>query len=434
MLLLPPLLLFIIPGSSDLSAVITGPGEVSGPERGSLTVQCRYDPGWETYLKYWCRGAEFRICRILVGTTGSELEVKEDRVSIRDNQTSRVFTVTMENLTREDADTYWCGIERIVADPNVQVKVTVGPGSAAVITGPREARGPERGWLTVWCHYDPGREPYVKYWCRGADFRNCTVLVRTTGSELEVKEDRVSIRDNQTTHTFTVTMEKLRREDADAYWCGIERTGADPGAPVKVTVGPGSPAVITGPGEARGPEQGSMTVQCRYDPGWETHVKYWCRGADFRICRILVRTTGSEQEVKKDHLSIRDNQTSRMFTVTMEKLRREDADTYWCGIERTGADPGAPVKVAVGPATTTVSTTIPTPTTFTAPVATEVPTSSRNMSSLHPEGRSLLSSVHFLLLVFLKLPVFLSMLGAVLWVNRSQRGPAGGGPPRSENQ
>ncbi|XP_074176192.1 uncharacterized protein LOC141568911 isoform X2 [Rhinolophus sinicus] len=39
--------------------------------------------------------------------------------------------------------------------------------------------------------------------------------------------------------------------------------------------------------------------------------------------------------------------------------------------------------------------------------------------SQHP--RSLLSDVHFLLLVFLELPLLLSMLSAVLWVNRPQK-------------
>ncbi|KAM5309139.1 CMRF35-like molecule 5 [Glossophaga mutica] len=292
------------------------------------------------------------------------------------------------------------------------------PGSSAFITGPGEVRGSEQGSLTVQCPYDPGWEPYVKYWCRGADFRSCQILVRTPGSELEVREDRVSIRDNHTSHTFTVTMEKLRRQDADTYWCGIERSGSDHGIPIKVTVGPGSPADITGPGEVTGPEQGSLTVQCPYDPGWEPYVKFWCRGADFRGCRNTVGTAGSELEVKGDRVSIRDNHTSHTFTVTMEKLRRQDAGTYWCGIEKSGPDLGVPVKVTVGP----------------VPATTDIPTSSPTVSSLHPEGRSLLSSVHFLLLVFLKLPLFLSMVGAVLWVNRPQRGSAGGGPPQSENR
>ena len=39
--------------------------------------------------------------------------------------------------------------------------------------------------------------------------------------------------------------------------------------------------------------------------------------------------------------------------------------------------------------------------------------------------RPLLGSVHFLLLVFLKVPLLLGMLGAVLWVNRPLRSSRG---------
>ncbi|XP_066242914.1 CMRF35-like molecule 1 isoform X1 [Saccopteryx leptura] len=130
LLLLFPLL-FWLPGSSYK---ITGPEEVSGLEWGSLTVQCHYDPGWEKYKKWWCRGAAWSPCNILVKTTGTEMEVKENRVSIRDNQRSRVFNVTMEKLRREDTDIYWCGIERSGADLGIQVKVTIGPGKTTTTT------------------------------------------------------------------------------------------------------------------------------------------------------------------------------------------------------------------------------------------------------------------------------------------------------------
>ena len=46
--------------------------------------------------------------------------------------------------------------------------------------------------------------------------------------------------------------------------------------------------------------------------------------------------------------------------------------------------------------------------------------------------RPLLGSVHFLLLVFLKVPLFLGMLGAVLWVNRPLR--SSGGKPQEHQQ
>nr|XP_004040981.1 CMRF35-like molecule 1 isoform X1 [Gorilla gorilla gorilla] len=120
------LLLFWLSGYS-IATEITGPTTVNGLERGSLTVQCVYRSGWETYLKWWCRGAIWHDCKILVKTTGSEQEVKRDRVSIKDNQKNRTFTVTMEDLMKTDADTYWCGIEKTGNDLGVTVQVTIDP-------------------------------------------------------------------------------------------------------------------------------------------------------------------------------------------------------------------------------------------------------------------------------------------------------------------
>ncbi|XP_047614472.1 CMRF35-like molecule 7 isoform X2 [Phacochoerus africanus] len=159
---------------------------------------------------------------------------------------------------------------------------------------------------------------------------------------------------------------------------------------------------VTGPKAVRGQERGSLAVQCRYTPGWESHGKWWCRGADWDSCKILVQTTASEPEVKRDRVSIRDNREKRTFTVTTEQLRLDDAGVYWCGIARVGYDHGAQVRVTVDP----------------APVTSGV--DSLNMTSPGPNSRSLLCSIHFLLLVFLKMPLFLGMLSAVLWVHRPQ--------------
>ncbi|CAN0141707.1 unnamed protein product [Rangifer tarandus platyrhynchus] len=421
--LLPALLLLVIPGSSAIS----GPRAERGVEQASLTVRCRYDPGYESYLKWWCRGADWGSCRIMVKTTGSEKEVKKGRVSIRDNQKDRSFTVTMEKLRLDDSDTYWCGLEKVGTDLGSRVEVTIDPGSSA-ISGPRAERGVEQASLTVRCRYDPGYESYLKWWCRGADWGSCRIMVKTTGSEKEVKKGRVSIRDNQKDRSFTVTMEKLRLDDSDTYWCGLEKVGTDLGSRVEVTIDPGSSA-ISGPRAERGVEQASLTVRCRYDPGYESYLKWWCRGADWGSCRIMVKTTGSEKEVKKGRVSIRDNQKDRSFTVTMEKLRLDDSDTYWCGLEKVGTDLGSRVEVTIDPAPTV---SIPTPATstsatsnanmLTAPVAPE-----ENQGQLPRPG-----SVHFLLLVFLKVPLLLGLLGAVLWVNRPLR--SSGGEPQENQQ
>ncbi|XP_033294318.2 CMRF35-like molecule 1 isoform X4 [Orcinus orca] len=108
-------------------------------------------------------------------------------------------------------------------------------------------------------------------------------------------------------------------------------------------------SAITGPKAVSGLEGDSLTVKCQYSPGWETHEKWWCRGAAWSSCEFVVKTTEPEKEVKKGRVSIRDNRKSRTIAVTMEKLRLNDADTYWCGIERFGTDLGVRVKVTINP-------------------------------------------------------------------------------------
>ena len=73
------------------------------------------------------------------------------------------------------------------------------------------------------------------------------MVVKTIGgSEKEVKQGRVSIKDNWKDLSFTVTVEKLRLDDSDTYWCGIERTGVDLGDDVDVTIDPGKPVCVCG--------------------------------------------------------------------------------------------------------------------------------------------------------------------------------------------
>ncbi|XP_027686449.2 CMRF35-like molecule 3 isoform X2 [Chelonia mydas] len=112
---------------------LTGPGEVSGPVGGSVSVQCQYNEAYQNYKKYWCRGEMWISCSIAVQTNSSEAEVAGDRVSIQDNHTQCTFTVTMENLALGDQDVYWCGIEKSGFDCMVSVNVCVFP---AVPTSP----------------------------------------------------------------------------------------------------------------------------------------------------------------------------------------------------------------------------------------------------------------------------------------------------------
>ncbi|XP_059527071.1 CMRF35-like molecule 7 [Myotis daubentonii] len=159
---------------------------------------------------------------------------------------------------------------------------------------------------------------------------------------------------------------------------------------------------IQGPKVTRGLEGGSLTVECRYKPGWETNRKWWCRGADWYHCQTLIQTTSSQRTVQGPRLSISDNQRDHVISVTMRGLRRNDQDTYWCGIKRFGTDLGTRIQViVVGPENWLSWTT----------------TNSTGVSS----GSRVRN--YYLLLVFVKVPLLLAVVGAILWLKGPPRAP-----------
>uniref|UniRef100_A0A8C3RYX3 Ig-like domain-containing protein n=1 Tax=Chelydra serpentina TaxID=8475 RepID=A0A8C3RYX3_CHESE len=95
---------------------------------------------------------------------------------------------------------------------------------------------------------------------------------------------------------------------------------------------------VTGPGAVRGPPGGSVAVGCRYQSGYERYQKFWCRAGGLYCSngRHMVETDGSEAEVTRGRVSIRDNHPQRVFTVTVENLTPADAGTHHCGVGRTG--------------------------------------------------------------------------------------------------
>ncbi|XP_046319340.1 CMRF35-like molecule 1 isoform X3 [Marmota monax] len=195
----------------------------------------------------------------------------------------------------------------------------------------------------------------------------------------------------------------LLGETSRGPWCSVEAAAGYSAAQNEVT----------GPKTTSGPERGSLTVQCNYTSGWKTHKKYWCRGAVWRGCKTLVKTTGSEQEVKKDRVSIRDDQENLTFMVTMEDLRRDDADIYWCAIERSGYDLKFPVDVTIDP----------------APVVEEKTT----CLSTHPATRHPITELRILLpLIFAGLMLLLMVASLLAWrMMRRQKKDAGLSPEQA---
>ncbi|XP_068269663.1 uncharacterized protein [Nyctibius grandis] len=101
---------------------------------------------------------------------------------------------------------------------------TLFPGGWAV-TGPAWVTAEQGGSLAVSCNYEPGYELYPKFWCRPGFLWFCfTYIAQTDGSEVMVTQGRVSIGDNHTSRSFTVTLGDVAPEDAGWYSCGVRRS------------------------------------------------------------------------------------------------------------------------------------------------------------------------------------------------------------------
>ncbi|XP_053424389.1 CMRF35-like molecule 9 isoform X1 [Nycticebus coucang] len=108
---------------------LQGPKEIRGFEGGTVTLQCTYSEELKGRRKYWCRevGILFYRCSSTI-YAGKGQETTQGRVSIRDSPQELVFTVTLRDLTLQDAGKYWCGVEKVGRDEAVLMSLLVSSG------------------------------------------------------------------------------------------------------------------------------------------------------------------------------------------------------------------------------------------------------------------------------------------------------------------
>ncbi|KAI4895898.1 hypothetical protein NFI96_014985 [Prochilodus magdalenae] len=136
---------------TGVSAVTT----VTGHRGHSVQIRCSYESGYETYMKYLCRGEcstkpwGKKDIPVQSGSTA-----KDQRFSLHDDTAARVFTITITDLRPEDEGRYWCGIQRpyslldifteilllVILDPPPSVSHSTYPPPSSVQTQPTRPR------------------------------------------------------------------------------------------------------------------------------------------------------------------------------------------------------------------------------------------------------------------------------------------------------
>uniref|UniRef100_A0A670Y1I2 Ig-like domain-containing protein n=1 Tax=Pseudonaja textilis TaxID=8673 RepID=A0A670Y1I2_PSETE len=113
---------------AGLTSAVEGPSMLKASLGETLCVKCRYEKYYSNFVKYWCKGSDWKYCEEVIKTDSTEEEKRVGRTVIKDNQTQLEFTVKMENITMEDAGIYWCAIEKSFADFKWEVNITVTVG------------------------------------------------------------------------------------------------------------------------------------------------------------------------------------------------------------------------------------------------------------------------------------------------------------------
>ncbi|XP_016361973.1 CMRF35-like molecule 1 [Sinocyclocheilus anshuiensis] len=98
---------------SSICTVVAGaPVTVTGHRGHRLDIRCPYESGYGSNSKYFCKG-KCNFANIMV-KSGSP--AKDQRFSLTDDTTARVFTITVTDLRTEDAGQYWSAVKRILTD------------------------------------------------------------------------------------------------------------------------------------------------------------------------------------------------------------------------------------------------------------------------------------------------------------------------------
>ncbi|XP_072513564.1 uncharacterized protein [Salminus brasiliensis] len=93
----------------------------TGYKGHSVQIKCSYASGYETNMKYFCRGKCLWGSKDIPVQSGSA--ASDQRFSLEDNTVARVFTITITDVRGEEGGTYWCGIRKSYLLPDVYTEV-----------------------------------------------------------------------------------------------------------------------------------------------------------------------------------------------------------------------------------------------------------------------------------------------------------------------
>ncbi|KAM6165201.1 polymeric immunoglobulin receptor [Erethizon dorsatum] len=316
----------------DLQVLEPEPELVYGQLRGSVNFDCALGPEVANLQKFLCRVNKNKTCDVIINTLGKRDPAFDGRIllSLKDTADGR-FSVLITGLRTGDAGEYLCGAH---SDGQPQEgwplqawqlfvnQETIIPHTPTVV------KGVTGGSVAVLCPYDPKESKSFKYWCRWEGEKNgrCPLLVESQGLVQEEYEGRLALYEEPGNGSYTVILNQLTTQDAGFYWC---LTNGDTRwrTTVEIKVVDGEPSLKV-PKNTTVVLGQTLKLYCHFPCKFYSYEKYWCKWSN-QGCRAL-----PSQDEGPSQAFVSCNQNSRLVSMTLQSVTKEDEGWYWCGVKQ----------------------------------------------------------------------------------------------------
>ncbi|XP_016398981.1 uncharacterized protein LOC107732216 [Sinocyclocheilus rhinocerous] len=396
---------------------------VRGYSGGGVIITCRYDREYTDNAKYFCRG-EWSTCSELIKTDKKSKWVDSGRFSLYVNTTAAVFTVTIRDLSKQDSDTYYCGVEKLGPDPHTEVNLNV-------VTGEQisAVRGYSGGNIIINYKYKMLENNYLIDVCKAGSYQ-CITLISTDRAAEWKHVGRFSVHDDRSARLLRAFIRELNVDDSGEYKI-IVKVSEDYSLFSEFKLDVKKADCCEKSISLSAAAGGSVNISCKYPQSHSADVKFVCRRSGSDLCAEETSVEESRRWSAEGQMQLYDDREQQLLTGTISHVTQQHSAEYWCGVQ---SDQGhksfiTPVLISV---TNVSETTSPQPTSSSSassPSSSPPPSSSSSSSSFSsvrtplitgvsksspssftPAGSSLIVSLVLVLLVLITVGLLLLFL------------------------
>ncbi|XP_076003826.1 uncharacterized protein LOC142996696 [Genypterus blacodes] len=293
----------------------------------------KYPQNEEHNVQSFCKEDENLACYSLISARPGSI-TETNRFALSDDKEHQVYTVTITDLTKDDAGKYWCAMQR-TEDDSIAYLTQV---DVRIMTGVSSVTGYRGRPVTINCAHREDVKTKGKYFCVDPSSSESSAFeMKPMKASTWEHRGRFSVYSDPTRNSLKVTIRDLTDEDEETkYRCSVDV----PNWPddhyylnLRVLNGEGFDTHVSRDGYLGS----SLTIQCKYPQNEEHNDRSFCKEDENLACISLISARpGSITETNRFALS--DDKEHQVYTVNITDLTKDDAGKYWCAMQRTEDD------------------------------------------------------------------------------------------------